>query len=115
MLFKRNIHLFFFHIVESPKFILGQGKATEAYEILQKINRMNNGNDSEFEQFDILEETESIENRERILKNAQSRFPLISSIWSQTIPLFKPPYLFSTILLCAIQIPIFMTGTGFFM
>lgn len=105
----------FCYVTESPKFVLGQGKATEAYEILKKMNRLNNGKDSEFEQFEIREEVESIENRQRIVENAQSRFPLIASIWSQTVPLFKPPYLFSTILICSIQMPIFMTGTGFFM
>lgn len=100
---------------ESPKFVLGQGKSTEAYEILQRVYHINNGKTSSLEQFEIREETESIENRQRILKNAQSRFPLLASIWCQTVPLFTPPHLLSTILICSIQIPIFMTGTGFFM
>lgn len=79
----------FFYAKESPKFVLGQGKSTQAYEILQKMNRMNNGNGSKFEQFEILEETESIENRQRILRNAQGRFPLLTSIWSQTVSLME--------------------------
>lgn len=92
-----------------------KGKSAEAYAILQTIHRINNGKNSSLEQFEICEEIESIENRQRILENAQSRFPLLASVWSQTVPLFRPPYLFSTTLICLIQFPIFMTGTGFFM
>lgn len=87
----------------------------ETYEILQTVYRINNGKSSSLEQFDIVEDAESIENRKRILEITQGRFALLKSIWTQTVPLFKPPYLFSTVLICLIQFPIFMTGTGFFM
>lgn len=113
--FSMNHVKFSFAFTESPKFVLGQGKSAEAYEILQTVYRINNGKGSSLEEFDILEDTESIENRKRTLENTQSRFPLLKSIWTQTAPLFKPPYLFSTVLICLIQFPIFMTGTGFFM
>lgn len=99
---------------ESPKFILSQGDKVKAYEILQKMNRINNGRDSEFERFEIMEEPESIANRQRILKCKESQFPLLKSIWIQTAPLFRPPYLFSTVLLCVIQFGIFTTATGFY-
>lgn len=112
-IFEKNANSF--DITESPKFVLVQGKSAEAYEILQTVYRINNGKSSTFEKFDILEDTESIENRKRIHENTQGRFPLLKSIWTQTAPLFKPPYLFSTVLICLIQFPIFMTGTGFFM
>lgn len=100
---------------ESPKFVLGQGKQTEAYRILEQMNRINNGKNQPYELFEIYEEPESIENRQRILDSKNSRFPLLASIWNQTVPLFKPPYLFPTILICSIQMPIFATGTGFYM
>lgn len=99
---------------ESPKFVLGQGHKDEAYEILRKMNRVNDKG-SELEVFDIYEESESIENRQRILDSKNSRFPLLKSVWIQTAPLFKPPYLRSTILLCVIQFGCFATGNGFYM
>lgn len=100
---------------ESPKFVLGQGSKTEAYHILKQMNRWNNGSKSSFEQFELIEEPESIENRQRIFDCKKSRFPLLKSIWNQTAPLFKPPYLCSTLLICIIQFGMFATANGFFM
>lgn len=100
---------------ESPKFVLAQGNKMEAYEILQKMNRVNNGKNSEFDIFELSEEAESIENRQRILDSKNSRVPLLNSIWIQTAPLFKPPHLLSTILICTIQFGIYATGNGFYM
>lgn len=100
---------------ESPKFVLGQGDKAKAYEILQKMHRINNGSGSEFETFEIFEEPESIANRQRILSCKESQFPLLNSIWNQTAPLFKPPHLFSTVLICAIQFVVFATSNGFYM
>ncbi|XP_055326017.1 synaptic vesicle glycoprotein 2B-like isoform X1 [Sitodiplosis mosellana] len=100
---------------ESPKFVLGQGKQMEAHKILQKMNRWNNGKKNELELFEIYEETESIENRRRILENKNSRFPLLKSVWIQTAPLFKPPHLSSTLLICTIQFGIYATSNGFYM
>lgn len=100
---------------ESPKFVLGQGNKTAAFEILQQINRWNNGNKSSLEHFELYEETESIENRQRILDCKKSRFPLIKSIWIQTAPLFKRPYLRSTLLICIIQFGMYATASGLFM
>lgn len=100
---------------ESPKFVLGQGKKDEAYEILQKMNRWNNGKNSPLGNFEIFEEVESIDNRNRILHCKKSRFPLLKSVWNQTSPLFRPPYLRSTLLICMIQAGTYATCNGFFM
>lgn len=88
---------------ESPKFVLGQGYQAETYEILQKINRINNGRNAKLEFFEIYEEPESIENRQRILKSKTARFPLLTCVWNQTAPLFRAPYLYSTFLICVVQ------------
>lgn len=101
------------YLPESPKFILGQGKQAETYDILQKMNRLNNGKDSELESFEVCEEIESIENRKRILAIKDSRYPFLASVWHQTAPLFKRPYLASTLLVCLIQFCIFYTSQGF--
>lgn len=100
---------------ESPKFVLGQGNSMGAYQILRKMNRWNNGKKSELEVFEIYEEAESIENRRRILETKESRFPLLKSVWIQTAPLFKPPHLKPTLLICIIQFGIYATSNGFYM
>lgn len=100
---------------ESPKFVLAQGDKKGAYEILRKMHRINMGKSDEFEMFEIYEELESIENRKRILESRNSRFPLLTSVWIQTAPLFRPPHLFSTILVCSIQFGIYFTSNGFYM
>lgn len=100
---------------ESPKFVLSQGKQVEAYQILQKMNRINNGKDAQLDEFEIREEKESIENRQRILEFQKDKFPLLSSIWNQTAPLFRPPHLKSSLLLCFIQLWVYYTCYGFYM
>lgn len=40
---------------------------------------------------------------------------MLKTIWSQTAPLFKPPYLSGTILFCVIQFGVFAVSQGFFM
>lgn len=97
---------------ESPKFVLSQGEKERTLKILQRMNRINNGQKSEFEKFEIIEEFESIENRRRILKCKESRFPLFESIKIQTLPLFKRQHLLSTVLLCIIQFGIAATSFG---
>lgn len=100
---------------ESPKFVLGQGDKAGAYEILQKMYRINEGRKAVLEDFEIFEEPESIANRQRILKAKESRFPLFELICIQTAPLFRAPYLCSTILICTIQFGIYATSNGFYM
>lgn len=100
---------------ESPKFVLGLGDKAGAYEILQKMHRINNGRKAILEDYEIFEEPESIANRQRILKAKESRFPLYESVCIQTAPLFRAPYLCSTILICTIQFGIYATSNGFYM
>lgn len=101
---------------ESPKFVLNQGNKTEAYQIVQKMNRWNNGKGSELEEFEILAEIESNENKNYIFNsNEKTRFAFFNSVWNQTAQLFKPPYLKSTILLCTMQFSIYSVFHGLFM
>ncbi|XP_055325194.1 synaptic vesicle glycoprotein 2B-like [Sitodiplosis mosellana] len=101
---------------ESPKFVLSQGKKAAVFQILQKMNRWNNGKKSEFEEFEILDDVHSIENKQCISESIKkTRVPLLKSVWNQTVPLFKPPYLRSTILLCTIQFSLYSVFNGFFM
>lgn len=97
---------------ESPKFVCSQGRLTEAYEILQKVNRINNGRNAQFEPFELYEEQESIKNRQLLLETKKSRFPFFKCVWIQTAPLFQKSYLFATVLLCFLQFCIFATANG---
>lgn len=101
---------------ESPKFVFNiLGDQSRVIKILEKMNRWNNGSISNLNALEILEESESIENRQRILANKNSRFPLIKSVWSQTAPLFQTSHLRSTLLICSIQFGIYATSNGMFM
>lgn len=100
---------------ESPKFVLSQGNKMEAYEILKKVNRWNNGKKASLDQFELKEEPDSIEIKQRLVDCKKSRFPLLKSIWMQTAPLFKPPYLYSTLLISVFQFVSYASGHGFFM
>lgn len=100
---------------ESPKFVLGLGNQAKARQILLKMNRVNNGKNSILEVFEIYEEPESIENRKKIADCKNERFPLLTSIWNQTVPLFQRPYLFPTLLICCIQFFVYATSNGLYM
>lgn len=98
---------------ESPKFMLSQGKPDKAYEILQKMNRVNNGKNAFLDEFDIYEDGESDEcqgNTDTDTK--QKQLSLTESVIVQTVPLFQSPYLFRTVLICAIQFTVFFTCQG---
>lgn len=103
-------------IPESPKFVLSQGKQDETIAILQRIHRINNGNDSAPLQISsIIEEIESVENRRRISETKKGGFRIFSAMWAQTAPLFMQPYVGKTVIACAIQFGIFATSNGVYM
>lgn len=100
---------------ESPKFILDQGKPYEAYKILEKMNRMNNGRNVKLEEFDIHKDGESIEKNQNVTGGVvvkKGKLTLMESVSIQTIPLFQSPYLFRTVLICMIQFIVFFTCQG---
>lgn len=103
--------LAFIILPESPKFVLSQGNKTATYQTLKKMNRWNNGKKSPFESFEVYEEDETPEH----IAESKERIPFLKSVWNQTAPLFKPPYLRTTLLLCTIQFGTFSTSNGFFM
>lgn len=100
---------------ESPKFILSQGNQEATYQILQKMNRWNNGHEKLLETFEIIEEDESVERRRSVLECRKSPFPLLKNVWNQTAPLFESTYLKTTLFICIIQFGMSTTSIGFFM
>lgn len=100
---------------ESPKFVLNQGRPEETYQILVQMNRVNNGKKSVLEDFTIRKEVDSVESRQKAVEfKTDKSVTLLSSVWNQTVPLFKPPYLLPTILICAVQFIVFSTCQGFY-
>lgn len=102
---------------ESPKFELSQGRQAETIQILEKINRWNNGGKAAVPLgiTEIYEEREEIENRLRQQEQKKERFSWLKTMWTQTALLFKPPHLRTTLLACIIQFGLFATGNGFYM
>lgn len=102
---------------ESPKFELSQGRQEQTIQILEKMNRWNNGGKSAepLGITEIHEEKAEIENRLRQQEQKQGSFTWMKSMWAQTALLFKPPLLTTTLLACTIQFGIFATGNGFYM
>lgn len=105
--------LIMFILPESPKFLLEQGNVTGAQKVLQQINRWNNGEKSEFEEFAVRQKisAEAIQNPSK----KHDRTPLLTTVWNQTAPLFKPPFLRATIIICMVQFTIYAISNGFFM
>lgn len=102
---------------ESPKFELSQGRQEETIQILEKMNRWNNGGKSAepLGITEIHEEKVEIENRIRQQQQKQGNFSWLISMWEQTALLLKPPLLTTTLLACTIQFGIYATGNGFYM
>lgn len=109
--------LAFFFLPESPKFVMGQGNQERTLEILEIMNRWNNGGSraSPLQIAEIYEEMEAIEHRRKKLENSKSKFALLKSIWAQTAPLFMPPHLKTTFLACFLQFGILVTSNGMYM
>lgn len=99
---------------ESPKFLLAQGHQAAVYQILQTMNRWNNGKSAELEPFDIYEESDTMNSKQHQLEGKDSRVSLLQSIWNQTVPIFRAPHLGTTMLICSIQFCICATSNGFF-
>lgn len=106
-------------IPESPKFILSLGRQEETIEILQYIGRWNFGAGNPRGRIivkTIVEELESIELRQKREANAGGGVgAVLKSMWAQTVPLFQPPYLTTTIIASVMQFGIFINANGMYM
>lgn len=102
---------------ESPKFVLSLGLQKETIEILQCMRRWNVGNQvGRIELKAIIEELESIELRRKREANAGGGVgAVVKSMWAQTVPLFRQPYLITTIIASVMQFGIFINANGMYM
>lgn len=93
---------------ESPRFVLNQGDTKQTFEIVQQINRWNNGGSSELSFGAIENESEPLTN----CTHEEKSKDLLTTVWVQTVPLFKPPYLKPTVLICTIMMFVSATAIG---
>lgn len=101
---------------ESPKFILSLGRQKETIEVLQCMRRWNVGAGDPIELQTIIEELESIELRRKREANAGGGVvAVVKSMWAQTVPLFRQPYLTTTIIASVMQFGIFINANGMYM
>lgn len=103
-------YLVFCFLPESPKFVLAQGKQAEAIEILKKVHRWNCGKNVEMEHiYELYDETDLAND------NSDYKKSMLRSVWFQTKPLFMPPHLKTTVLLCILKFIEFAGTNGVYM
>lgn len=102
---------------ESPNFVLSLGKQSDTVAILQWMFLKNGGDPKAVPQIGtICEESESIELRERRESLVGHGVGAIcSSMWSQTVPLFRGTYLRSTLVASAMQFGNLINANGMYM
>lgn len=91
-------------VLESPKFLLSQGKHDESLNILRKIFSMNTKKDVKYFKVNRLESERSFEPKTQ---------GIFSSLQHQMLPLFQRAYIKNTILVSLICIITYGTGLSF--
>lgn len=85
---------------ESPKFVLSQGNEAQAIKILQTMHRWNCGRTNPLTNiYGLYDEKTASENGPTEVR----KMNMFTSIWFQTKPLFIPPHLRTTVLLCILK------------
>lgn len=95
------------YIPESPKYTFAQGDEERTLKILQTIYVRNTGKSAnEYE-------VKTIEKDKEFLESAARNSSFLKFMWTQTVPLFKPPHLKNTLTACFLQFTICLTSNGF--
>nr|XP_022908028.1 synaptic vesicle glycoprotein 2B-like [Onthophagus taurus] len=93
---------------ESPKYLMAQGNSDEAFEAIKTIYSVNTGKSKEnFPVSDLI--------LDEIPMEKDKKNGIFKTIWSQTAPLFKKPYLTKTLMVCFLQFGTFASSSGLFM
>lgn len=108
--------LFLLFLPESPKFLLSIGKDKEAIKVLKRMYRWNVGDDREFELNGIIPEKDTtVRKEENANNNSNIVTTFLSTMWTQTVPLFEQKYRRITVIICTIQFWLYVTTNGMYM
>lgn len=99
---------------ETPKFVLNQGNPKRALETIQWMHRMNVGTKEPALQIELILEGEAIQKSDDSNEDPKKLKALLKLIWNQTAPLFMPPYLSKTLLVCFLQFGSYVTAHGMY-
>lgn len=102
------ITVLMFFLPESPKFLLAQGKHSEAIIILKGIYQQRKKPGSVFP-------VQKIVLNELIAKKENEDLGFFHQVWQQTSPLFKPPLLSNTLRTSFVMFSLFAASSGFFL
>uniref|UniRef100_A0A182IPZ6 Major facilitator superfamily (MFS) profile domain-containing protein n=1 Tax=Anopheles atroparvus TaxID=41427 RepID=A0A182IPZ6_ANOAO len=98
---------------ESPKFYLSRGRESEAFAILVRLYLENHPN-ATANDFPVKHITPEAGQKDRSIRSRGSGgcWQIASSVWNQTVPLFKRPNLTNFIICCAVQFGLFVVSAG---
>lgn len=98
---------------ESPKFYLSRGRESEAFAILVRLYLENHPNTTAND-FPVKYITPEPGQKDRSVPSSSSGgfYHIASSVWNQTVPLFKRPNLGNFIICCAVQFGLFVVSAG---
>ncbi|KAL1397239.1 hypothetical protein pipiens_009904 [Culex pipiens pipiens] len=99
---------------ETPKFVLNQGDPERALETIQWMHRMNVGTKEPALQIELILEGEAMQKPDDASGDPKKLKALLKLIWNQTAPLFMPPYLSKTLLVCFLQFGSYVTAHGMY-
>uniref|UniRef100_A0A182QCG3 Major facilitator superfamily (MFS) profile domain-containing protein n=1 Tax=Anopheles farauti TaxID=69004 RepID=A0A182QCG3_9DIPT len=98
---------------ESPKFYLSRGRESEAYAILLRLYLENHPNAVEAD-FAVKHITPEAGQKDRSAgpKSSGSFWHVTTSVWNQTVPLFRKPNVINFFICCMVQFGLFVVSSG---
>ncbi|GLH07198.1 Organic cation transporter protein [Gryllus bimaculatus] len=101
-----------FCLPETPKFLMAVGKKDEALNILRNMYVKNSGNSVVKYPVNSIILTEDDATQVSPSDSGSSVIDLIVHMWNQTVPLFKTPFLWKTLLVCFVQYGLYASSNG---
>ncbi|KAI8120333.1 Synaptic vesicle glycoprotein 2B [Lucilia cuprina] len=110
--FLAGVSMYF--LPESPKFLLSIHEEEKAIKVLHKMYKVNGGK-GELKITHIIPEEDCDEVLTIENKNMNFFLKLLLNMWNQTVPLFRPKYLRSTLIVCTTQFWLYVITNGLYM
>ncbi|XP_066995287.2 synaptic vesicle glycoprotein 2B [Anabrus simplex] len=94
---------------ESPKFLLAAGREHEAMDVLRHVYAMNSGKEPSHYPVKALK----LDAQTIYAAESSSPLAIMKHMWYQTKPIFRPPYILTTVVACFIQFGLYASSNGF--